>query len=80
MCSSCSTSTLQNFNPVDLVFAQIFYILLFYICFLMTAISLSSPSPGEDDSMAKGIKSFFHVTFGEDKLSLLCPPCAYQVK
>ena len=24
MCSCCSTSTLQNFNPVDLVFAQIF--------------------------------------------------------
>ena len=31
MCSSCSTSTLQNFNPVDLVFAQIFHVLLFYI-------------------------------------------------
>ena len=31
MCSSCSTSTLQNFNPVDLVLAQIFHILLFYI-------------------------------------------------
>ena len=30
MCSSYSTSTLQNFNPVDLVFAQIFHILLFY--------------------------------------------------
>ena len=31
MCSSCSTSTLQNFNPVDLVFVQIFHILLFNI-------------------------------------------------
>ena len=31
MCSSCNTSTLQNFNPVDLVLAQIFHILLFYI-------------------------------------------------
>ena len=31
MCSSCSTSTLQSFNPVDLVLAQIFHILLFYI-------------------------------------------------
>lgn len=30
MCSSCSTSTLQNFNPVDSVFTQIFHILLFY--------------------------------------------------
>ena len=28
---SCSTSTLQNFNPVDSVFAQIFHILLFYV-------------------------------------------------
>ena len=27
----CSTWTLQNFNPVDLVFASIFDILLFYI-------------------------------------------------
>ena len=31
MCSSCSTSTLQNFNPVDLAWAQIFHIMLFYI-------------------------------------------------
>jgi len=31
MYSSCSTSTLQNFNPVDLVFAQILHILLLYI-------------------------------------------------
>ena len=31
MCSSRSTSSLLNFNPLDLVFAQIFYILLFYI-------------------------------------------------
>jgi len=30
MCSSCSTSTLQNFNPENLVLAQIFHILLFY--------------------------------------------------
>ena len=29
MLSSSSTLTLQNFNPVDLVFAQIFHILLF---------------------------------------------------
>ena len=27
----CSTSTLQNLNRVDLVFAAIFHILLFYI-------------------------------------------------
>ena len=35
MCSSCSTSTLQNFNPVDSVFSQIFHILLFYIIFFV---------------------------------------------
>ena len=31
MLSSCRTWTLQNFNPVDLLFAQIFHILLFQI-------------------------------------------------
>ena len=31
MCSSYSTSTLLIFNPVDLVFAHIFLVLLFYI-------------------------------------------------
>ena len=30
VCSFYITSTLQNFNPVDLAFAQIFHILLFY--------------------------------------------------
>ena len=38
---------------------------------------LRPPSASKDDSMAKGIKSFFHLAFREDKLSLLCPPCAY---
>ena len=31
MYSSCSTPTLKNFNPVDLVFGQMFNILWFYI-------------------------------------------------
>ena len=31
MWSSCSSSILKNFNPVNFVFAQIFHILLFYI-------------------------------------------------
>jgi len=31
MCSSCSTSIMQDFNPVNLVLAQIFHISLFYI-------------------------------------------------
>ena len=29
MCRCCSTSTLPNFNPVDLVFAQILHILFY---------------------------------------------------
>ena len=29
--STCSTSIMQNFNPVDLVLAQIFHISLFYV-------------------------------------------------
>jgi len=32
MCSSCNTFTLQNFNPVDLVFADIPYFVILHHC------------------------------------------------
>ena len=89
MCSSCSTSILQNFNSENLVLAQIFHILLFYIilrpqCDItshLICINQNLEKLGKQECYYNKIKAILHYFESSSKWAnkIFCVICTLSV-